>query len=145
MLSLADFLQGSGRSRKGHHDNRRHALAMLRIVAVLSSLNCILRSNYLAKYRRAQNALLVSWCPFRPLSLTCIMATVLRQPYFRLKISRLRTAGFRDCCFHFRQAVILNIRSPYGGLRQHPEFHRILPWQRPLPWKRWSHRKADNR
>ena len=41
----------------GYHDSRRHASAMLRIVAVLSSLNCILRRNYLAKDRRAQNAL----------------------------------------------------------------------------------------
>ena len=40
--------------------HRRHAFAMLRIAAVLSSLNCILRRNYLAKDRRAQNALLVA-------------------------------------------------------------------------------------
>ena len=50
----------------GYHDSRRHASAMLRIVAVLSSLNCILRRNYLAKDRRAQNALLVSWYPTAP-------------------------------------------------------------------------------
>ena len=54
------------RDAGGIYDRRRHALAMLRSAAVLSSLNCILRRNYLAKDRRAQNALLGSYIPPAP-------------------------------------------------------------------------------
>ena len=75
------MMQVSDRGRKGRHDSRRHALAMLRIAAVLSSLNCILRRNYLAKDRRAQNALLVSWYP-RPgsyVAFTQILSAALRN------------------------------------------------------------------
>ena len=63
---------------------RRHASAMLRIAAVLSSLNCILRRNYLAKDRRAQNALLVSWCPPRLYLSHAKRLPHLRQPLFCL-------------------------------------------------------------
>ena len=103
------MMQVSDRGRKGRHDSRRHALAMLRIAAVLSSLNCILRRNYLAKDRRAQNALLVSWCPSRPLPLTCKKSAKLyvRQTSFTFHILHLFLQAMAQC----NSQRILRIRT----------------------------------
>ena len=89
---------GEGR---GYHDSRRHASAMLRIAAVLSSLNCILRRNDLAKDRRAQNALLVSWypaslCPYKKRRITRRFLFICVCHIFNFSLSHHVTAFIAD-------------------------------------------------